>query len=77
MYVARVDVQILKSDEVHKMEEEYKERFGEYFVQFNYADFQGTKEKPAAQIYKETLEKALREGKPYRVRSKRYDFFDH
>nr|DAQ76844.1 MAG TPA: hypothetical protein [Caudoviricetes sp.] len=77
MYVARVDSAILRSDEVRKMEKEYKERFGEWFIPFNYADFDRQGEKPAAQIYKETLEKALRENKPYHIESKRHSFFDH
>ena len=77
MYVARVDMKILKTDEVRKMLDEYEERFKERFIAFNYADFDRQGEKPAAQIYKETLEKALRENKPYHIESKRYSFFDH
>ena len=77
MYIARIDMQILKTDEVKKMKAEYEKRFGERFIEFNYADFDRQGEKPAAQIYKETLEKTLRENKPYHIRSKRYDFFDH
>ena len=77
MYIARCDSEILRSDEVYKMELEYKKRFGKYFIQFNYADFHGTEEKCAAQVYVETLRKALQENKPYDIVSHRYDDFDH
>ena len=52
-------------------------KFGEDFISFNYADFQGTKDKCAGQQYKETLEKALQDDKPYHIVSHRYDDFDH
>lgn len=77
MYVARVDAKILCSKEVMNMRAEYREKFGEFFIAFNYGDFPGTKEKCAGQVYKETLEKALRDGKPYHIVSHRYDDFDH
>ena len=75
MYVARADALILHGlDELH---EEYERRFGERFIAFNYADFHATEEKHAAEVYKETLEQALRDGKPYHLVSRRYDVFDH
>lgn len=77
MYVARIDMDILRSDEVMDMRREYEEKFGERFIYFNYADFHATEEKCAAQVYKETLEKALRDNKPYHIVSRRYDVFDH
>lgn len=55
----------------------YEEKFQERFIAFNYADFPGTEEKCAAQVYKETLEQALRDGKPYHIVSHRYDIIDH
>lgn len=77
MYVARIDMEILTKPEMRKMKAEYEKRFGERFIEFNYADFDRQGEKPAAQIYKETLEKALRDNKPYHIESKRHSFFDH
>lgn len=77
MYVARVDMRILKTDEVRRMKAEYEKRFGERFIAFSYADFHRIGDQCAAQIYKETLQKALEENKPYRIVSKRYTFFDH
>ena len=77
MYVIRVDMEILGSEEVQRMLDEYEEKFGERFIAFNYADFHGTKEKRAAQIYKETLEQALKDNKPYHIESQRYVDFDH
>ena len=70
MYVARCDIEILHEDVMYEMQDEYERRFGERFIPFNYADFDGTKDKCAAQIYKETLEKALRENKPYHIVSR-------
>lgn len=77
MYVAYVDAKILTSPKVMEMKDEYEKRFGERFIEFNYADFHREGEKPAAQIYRETLERALEKGEPYHIHSKRYDFFDH
>lgn len=77
MVVAPVDMAILKSNELRTLYSQYTERFGEKFILFNYADFDRKGDKCAAQVYKETLEKALRDGKPYHIKSKRYDFFDH
>ena len=34
-------------------------------------------DKCAAQVYKEILEKALQDNKPYHIVSHRYDDFDH
>ena len=77
MYVIREDAEILTSEEVIKMKKEYEKRFGERFITFNYDDFQSTKEKTAGQLYKEALETALREGKPYHIESKAYVFYGH
>lgn len=68
MYVAPVDMKILKT--LLDSKTKYIERFGEQFPCFNYADFDRQGEKCAAQVYKELLEKALQEGKPYRIKSK-------
>ena len=39
-------------------------------IPFNYADFDRIGDKCAAQVYKEELEKCLREGKPTSIVSK-------
>ena len=77
MYVAPRDSVILRSEEMYGLKKKYREKFGEGFIPFNYADFQGTKDIPAAQIYLEVLRKAVESEAPYRVESHRYDFFDH
>ncbi len=77
MYVAKVDSAIIRSREVQDMLDQYEEKFQERFIAFNYADFHATEEKCAAQVYKETLEQALRDGKPYHIVSHRYDIIDH
>lgn len=77
MYVARCDADILVTDKIFDMKKKYREKFGEPFIAFNYADFRGTNEKCAAQVYKEALEKALEGDKPYHIVSHRYDEFDH
>lgn len=77
MYVAEVDMLILTSTEVLEMRKAYEQRFKERFIEFNYADFDRQGDKPAAQIYKETLQEALEKNTPYHIESKRYSFFDH
>lgn len=61
---------------VRGMLQEYREKFGEDFIFFNYADFKRQGEKCAAQVYKETLEKALRDDKPYHIVSRWVDLQD-
>ena len=70
MYVARVDSEIICTDEMDELKEEYERRFGKRFIPFNYADFDRIGDKCAAQVYKEELEKCLREGKPPSIVSK-------
>ena len=70
MYVAAVDSEVLRSDEMDELKEEYERRFGKRFIPFNYADFDRIGDKCAAQVYKEELEKCLREGKPTSIVSK-------
>ena len=77
MYIALCDMKVLQSNEVFRLCDEYEKKFGEQFIHFNYADFQGTKEKCAAQIYLETLRAAVEADKPYNIISRRYDVFDH
>lgn len=77
MYVARCDSIIIRSDEVQNMLDQYEERFGERFVAFNYGDFHREGDRCAAQVYRDTLAKALQDSKPYHVESKRYLEFDH
>lgn len=77
MYVTREDMMVLKEREVYDMLMEYRQRFHEEFIAFNYADFQDKDGKIAAQVYKETLAKALADDKPYHIVSHRYDFCDH
>ena len=70
MYVARVDSEIICTDEMDELKEEYERRFGKRFIPFNYADFDRIGDKCAAQVYKEELEKCLREGNPTSIVSK-------
>ena len=70
MYVARVDSEIICTDEMDELKEEYERRFGKRFIPFNYADFDRIGDKCAAQVYKEELKKCLREGKPTSIVSK-------
>ena len=77
MYVIQEDMKFLHAlDNLHK---QYEEKFGERFIAFNYADFQGVRgvAGSAAQQYKEALEKALKKDKPTRIESHRYDTIDH
>lgn len=77
MYVIQEDMKILHAlDNLHKKK---KKKFGERFIAFNYADFQGVRgvAGSAAQQYKEALEKALKKDKPTRIESHRYDTIDH
>lgn len=77
MWVAPVDSVIIRSREVQGMLDQYEEKFGERFIAFNYADFQRQGDKCAAEVYKETLAKALKADKPYHIVSHRYDTLDH
>jgi len=65
MYVSRVDMDIVRSDEVRAMKKQYREKFGKPFPPFNYDDFPGTKTLLGAEMYRGLLEKSLREGKPH------------
>ena len=77
MYVIWEDMKILH--EIQGMLDQYEEKFGERFIAFNYADFQGVRgiAGSAGQQYKQTLEEALKKDKPTRIESHRYDDFDH
>ena len=77
MYVVREDAEILCSDEVMDMRQEYEDRFGERFLSFNYVDFPGTETMRPAEMYREILRKALRENKPCGMVSHRYDAMDY
>ena len=77
MVIARCDMEIINSDEVWNLLDQYKAKFGERFAAFCYADFHGTREKCAGQVYKETLEKAVQDDKPYHIVSHRYDVIEH
>lgn len=65
MPVAKRDHDILWQPECFEMKREYERRFGERFPDFTYEDFQGTKDIPAAQAWKDKLAECLRENKPY------------
>lgn len=74
MVVIRADMDILRSSEVMDMRRAYREKFGEDFIYFNYADFQGIRGvagSPAVE-YREALAK----DEPTRIESHRYDDFD-
>ena len=62
MYIVKEDLEILGT--LRHLKEQYRERFGERFPAFNYADFTGNPpEKWAAEVYKEKLEAfAAKEG---------------
>ena len=77
MYIAPRDREILRSDEIFRLYHAYREKFGEAFICFHYADFHGTEEKCAAQVYLETLREAVKADQPYHIVSNRYDEFDH
>ncbi len=77
MYVARIDMRVLKTDEVHSMLNQYEEKFGERFIAFNYADFPGSDTQCAGEMYRDILKKALEDDKPYHIVSHRYDHIDH
>ena len=70
MYVARIDADILRADEMLELQEEYKKQFGEYMIPFNYADFDRIGERCAAQVYMDIIKQCLEENKPYEVESK-------
>lgn len=77
MYVARCDMEYMREHKVLALRKKYKDKFGEPFISFNYIDFPRQGEKCSAQVYKETLEKALEGDKPYHIVSHRFDFIDH
>ena len=60
-----------------KMQEQYKEKFGSYFLYFNYADFPGSKTQRPAEMYRDALRKAVADDKPHQIVSHRYDHSDH
>lgn len=70
MIVAPVDSAYMREHKVLNLKIEYRKRFGEPFIPFNYCDFQRVGDKCAAQIYTEELERCLREGKPSSMVSK-------
>lgn len=74
MTIAKEDMIILRSSEIYELYDKYRQKFGEEFMGFDYADFPGTPDKSAGQMYKETLEKALQDDKPYHIKSRRYEF---
>ena len=77
MVIIPEDGKYLCSDAFFKMQEEYKKRFGEWFIPFNYADFQRQGDKCAGRIYLETLRQALEDNKPYQIEPKRYRTINH
>ena len=50
MYVAPVDAAYMKEHNVLELKIEYRKRFGEAFISFNYCDFDRVGDKCAAQI---------------------------
>lgn len=69
MYVSEENSKIIRSKKVRIMLDQYEEKFGEQFPYFNYADFQESKNKHAAQEYKEILELVLKANELYSVQS--------
>lgn len=62
MVVAPVDSAYMREHKVLNLKIEYRKRFGEPFIPFNYCDFQRVGDKCAAQIYTEELERACVKG---------------
>lgn len=77
MYVTPRDSEILRSEEAYRLKKRYREKFGEGFIPFSYADFQGTEDTPAAQFYLDALREAVQADEPFHIVSQSYDFFDH
>ncbi len=77
MYIAPVDSPIILGKERWDLASMYEDKFGEQFIQFNYADFQRQGDKCAGEVYMEALRKAVQADKPTRIVSHRYDFIDH
>jgi len=67
MVVAKEDWDILRSDEVMDMREQYFQMFGKEFLCFDYADFPGSDIMEPAEMYKQELKKCLREHKPCEI----------
>ena len=53
---------------MRKLKIAYRKKHGEMFIPFNYGDFQGTEDKLAAEVYIETLKKAIEMENPYRAK---------
>lgn len=68
MYAARVDMEILTTDEIKELRDEYERRFGKDLL-FNYTDFGRIGERCAAQVYMDIIKQCLEENKPYEVES--------
>ena len=77
MFWSRSDGKELREGGAWEMVREYEKKFGERFLEFNYVDFKGTKEKSAAQVYLEALREALAKNEPTRIESHRFDIIDH
>ena len=77
MYIIPEDFEILRTKEIRALQEQYKEKFGSYFLYFNYADFPGSKTQRPAEMYRDALRKAVADDKPHQIVSHRYDHSDH
>jgi len=77
MYIIPEDFEILRTKEIRDLQEQYKEKFGSYFLYFNYADFPGSKTQRPAEMYRDALRKAVADDKPHQIVSHRYDHSDH
>ncbi len=72
-----IDMQILRDPEVYRMMTAYRSRFGKGFVPFNYEDFQGTKDTPAAVLWRDALRRCLEENRPYNKESHAFEASGH
>ena len=77
MYIIPEDFEILRTKEIRALQEQYKEKFGSYFLYFNYADFPGSNTQRPAEMYRDALRKAVADDKPHQIVSHRYDHSDH
>lgn len=59
MYIARVDADVLTSEEMNNLQDQYEAKFGKMFKAFSYAEFHRVGDKCAAEMYKEALIEAL------------------
>lgn len=76
MYIAPIDVKIVKSEKACKLREKYHELFGEW-IPFNYDDFPGTEKLLGGEQYIQVLEECIRTGTPCKYDEDGYRIIDN